>query len=126
MTIGDIKQNVKVAEFLGFQKDKLGWCDVDEVLPGHVIKQESGNTFDSCELKFQKSWDWLMVAIEKCYDTELPAISDNDNITGDITHALVDCDIEEAFKQVLIFINAINKSKNDKNTFGAITNIRIT
>jgi hypothetical protein len=46
--------NVKVAEFCGFQETKLGWFDNEEVLS----KVERDNTFDN--LKFDTDWNWVM------------------------------------------------------------------
>ena len=53
---------------------------------------------------YHKSWDWLMPVVESCYDNGADS-----NEIGDITHALLDFDIDTTYKAVVEFINHINK-----------------
>ena len=81
---------------MGMQHTDIGWYDNEETL------QLQNNTFD--ELQFHKSWDWLMPVVEKCYDNGA-----DENEVGDITHALLDCDIDHTYRAVVEFINQLNK-----------------
>jgi hypothetical protein len=54
--------NILIAEFLGFQKTKLGWFDNEEVLNN----VDGSNTFDF--LLFDCSWEWVMSAAKICKD----------------------------------------------------------
>ena len=51
--------NEKIAELLGMQQTTIGWYDAEENLRLDYTKD---NTFD--DLLFNKSWDWLMSAVE--------------------------------------------------------------
>ena len=53
--------NELIAEFIGFQKTNLGWFDNEETMNF----KSDGNTYDSYELKFHSSWDWLMPVMDK-------------------------------------------------------------
>lgn len=55
---------------------------------------------------YHNSWDWLMPVVETCYDNGADS-----NEIGDITHALLDFDIDTTYKAVVEFINHINKEK---------------
>ena len=50
------------------------------------------------------NWNELMPVVEKCYES-----GTEENEVGDITHALLDCDIDETHKAVVEFINQLNK-----------------
>ena len=54
---------------------------------------------------YNTSWDWLMPVVETCYHNG----ADGDEI-GDITHALLDCDMDQTYKAVVKFINEYNKT----------------
>ena len=60
-----------------------------------------------CNGKYDKSWDWLMPVVEKCYESGA-----EENEVGDITHALLDCDIKETYNAVVEFIKEYNKENN--------------
>lgn len=51
--------NEKIAELMGMQHTPIGWYDAEENLSLNYTRD---NTFD--ELLFDKSWDWLMSAVE--------------------------------------------------------------
>lgn len=56
--------NAKMAEILGFQQTHLGWYDNEEVLSDEIYHQSGGNVFNEEELRFDKDYNWLMIAIQ--------------------------------------------------------------
>jgi hypothetical protein len=67
-----MKENNKlIAEFIGMQHTDIGWYDNEETL------QLQNNTFD--ELKYHKSWDWLMPVVDEIesIDEELQVFGGN-------------------------------------------------
>ena len=64
----------------------------------------SGTWYEEHELSYNVSWDWLMPVVEKCYDNGA-----DENEVGDITHALLDCDIDHTYRAVVEFINQLNR-----------------
>lgn len=57
------------------------------------------------ELKYHKSWDWLMPVIDELLNEVLELN------TGDITHALIDIDIQKTFEAVVQLIEYINNQE---------------
>jgi hypothetical protein len=51
--------DVKIAEFFGFQETSLGWFDNEGILS----KVETDNTFD--DLKFNTDWNWVMSVLNE-------------------------------------------------------------
>ena len=64
-----------------------------------IIKEE---WIPDVDLEYHNSWDWLMPVVEKCYDNGA-----DENEVGDITHALLDCDIDHTYRAVVEFINQL-------------------
>lgn len=65
-----VENNCLIANFLGWKKFE-GFNYItpfyqDYISVGHSIEQTSVYSFD--ELRFHKSWDWLMVVLEKIKD----------------------------------------------------------
>jgi len=75
-----MKDNELIAEFMGVGKN---------------YEAQSSNQFN----QYHSSWDWLMPVVEKCYDNGA-----DENEVGDITHALLDCDIDHTYRAVVEFI----------------------
>ena len=75
---------------MGMYLGRDGWLDYEGVL---------GDNKCYLDLKFHESWDWLIPVVEKCYETGA-----EENEVGDITHALLDCDIDKTYKAVVEFI----------------------
>jgi hypothetical protein len=72
----------------------------------HTDNTENENDFDVFhpdDMQFHTSWDWLMPVVETCYHNGADG-----NEIGDITHALLDCDIDHTYKAVVKFINEYN------------------
>ena len=92
--------NELIADFIGFQKTNLGWFDNEETMNF----KSDGNTYDSYELKFHSSWDWLMPVISKC---RTESNSENDYWEG-IYYTLEECDIDITYPTVVEFIKRTN------------------
>jgi hypothetical protein len=106
-----MKDNKLIAEFMGLDT-------TDGVYYNHIVKeidkQHSTLSLKKYQykselthfilLKYHTSWDWLMPVVEKCYES-----GGEENEVGDITHALLDCDIDKTYKAVVEFINQLNK-----------------
>ena len=73
-----MKDNVIIGEFMGLNIDRGVQSDYME----H-------------ELKYHKSWDWLMPVIDKCYQ---------EHMSKHIAEAVMTCNIDEAHKVVVEFI----------------------
>jgi len=90
------ENNKRIAEFMGFTQEKnIGWYDNDMFMSQNVYDIQDGNCFD--ELQFHKSWDWLMPVIIKMADAR------------EDTHYKLYKTIDEAYEEVVEFINEYNK-----------------
>ena len=58
------------------------------------------------EIEYHSSWDWLMPVVETCYHNGADS-----NQVGDITHALLDCNLEATFDAVVEFIKWYNQKQ---------------
>ena len=92
------ENNKLISEFMGW--DIQNPTTIPNNL--HLSNLELDNG-DVMELKFHSSWDWLMPVVETCYHNGADG-----NEIGDITHALLDCDIDHTYKAVVKFINEYN------------------
>jgi hypothetical protein len=59
---------------------------------------------EDIELKYHTSWDWLMPVIDKCYQ---------EHMSKHIAEATMTCDIDEAYKVVVEFINEYNNNNGN-------------
>ena len=89
-----MKENKLIAEFMGYEV-KHNKCYSPKYNDGTIAP-----------MQFYTSWDWLMPVVETCYDNGA-----DENEIGDITHALLDCDIAHTYKAVVEFIKQYNNSK---------------
>jgi len=85
----ELKQNELIAEFMSMEDH-----------------QEMGEYVTP---NYHKSWDWLMPVVETCYHNGADG-----NEIGDITHALLDCDIDHTYQAVVEFITDYNQSTKNK------------
>lgn len=119
-----IKQkNRLIAEFMGYKFDIENKCEIIEdfdiveniqtyetdggiriVEGGYVITR-----FLSEQMRYHTSWDWLMPVVEAIYNAELD--EQNTNEIGDITHALLDVNINAVYEAVVKFIEMYNNQK---------------
>ena len=110
----NLENNETIAEFMGIE-EAYNPNGNDWVLKT-TIPNTNGDTdiLESCksnELKYHTSWDWLMPVVETCYHNGADS-----NEIGDITHALLDCDIDNTYKAVVEFIKIYNKKQKESMT----------
>lgn len=98
-----------VAEFSGMKKGEDFFEDTEMLMEQHIYDVNCGNCFYENELLYNVSWGWIIPVIHKCEEME---ISDSNNLLGDITHALLDFDIEKTFEAVVKFVEFYNQQKN--------------
>jgi hypothetical protein len=96
------EKNKIIAEFMGYK--------TYEHTNSTAIRLLEENEFNSIDIghihtKFHTSWDWLMPVVDKIYN--LPQESEDNNLIGDITNALVDIDILECHEAVVNFIEEL-------------------
>lgn len=86
--------NKLIAEFMGMEPNENGMYQYTTSVDDYTTDDLS---------YFEYSWDWLMPVVEKCYDNG----AEGEEI-GDITHALLDCDLKSTYQAVVQFINQYN------------------
>ena len=59
---------------------------------------------DVSDTKYHESWDWLMPVIDKCYQ---------EHMSKHIAEAVMTCNIDEAYKVVVEFINEYNNNNGN-------------
>lgn len=100
------QKNRLIAEFMGYE--------AYEHTNSVAIRLTEGNEFNSLDIghihtKFNTSWDWLMPVVEAIYNTGLD--EQNTNEIGDVTHALLDVNINAVHEAVVQFIEWYNENK---------------
>lgn len=102
-----VDNNIIIADFADFSyQDNLGWYDVDMNMAQIVYDDNNGNCF--YDLLFDKSWDWLMPVVLKCYEYEELDNNYREQIVASLSGVI---DIEDTYKAVVDFIvwyNSIN------------------
>ncbi len=93
-----MKDNKLIAEFMDLPTETMGVKQ--EVVYG--MNHDDWYTADN--LNYHLFWNWLMPVVKKCYDNGA-----DENEVGDITHALLDCDIDHTYRAVVEFINQLNR-----------------
>ena len=96
-----MKDNKLIAEFMGLTTEVF---KPSRITNYYHREYNSGTWYEEHELSYNVSWDWLMPVVEKCYDNGA-----DENEVGDITHALLDCDIDHTYRAVVEFINQSNR-----------------
>ena len=87
--------NKLIAEFMGyrvFNKDTKCYSP----------KYDDGTI---APMQFDKSWDWLMPVVNKCYKT-----GDDTHQWDDLMDAMFTCDISIVYEQVVEFIKEYNRT----------------
>ena len=97
------EKNGMIANFMGVKfKDDNEYINELKEMRSNGIFFEQG--YMSSELKYHSSWDWLMPVVEAIYNTGLD--EQNTNEIGDVTHALLDVNINAVHDAVINFIEA--------------------
>jgi hypothetical protein len=97
-----MNDNKLIAEFMGLsiKQGVSYYTDQDDMFFMGIEVEEP-------YLPFDEDWNWLMAVVGKCYESGA-----EENEVGDITHALLDCDIKETYNAVVEFIKQHNKEKS--------------
>ena len=95
-----MKDNKIIAEFMG-----MNYGDPNDNSVMIQMTPQGNEVVPIDSMKYHLSWDWLMPVVETCYHNGA-----EENEIGDITHALLNCDINYTYKAVLQFINEYNKT----------------
>ena len=110
-----LENNKLIAEFMGAIPIYLGASKEYEMY-GIIDCIEDGvdekHFFIEDEMMFLSSWDWLMPVIATIYDSSHADV--NNNLIGDITHALLDVNIEVTYEAVVEFIKWFNQKQNNE------------
>lgn len=99
--------NKLIAEFIGFQFTNIGWFDAEEIMSEYYYQLVRSNTFEN--LQFDRSWDWLMPVVIKCFDIE---DSHFDDLQFKLNDALLETNINSLYIAVVEYIKEYNKFKN--------------
>ena len=89
-----MKNNKLIAEFMGYE-------NVGTLSNPMYEYGESGGCRSLEDLCYHSSWNWLMPVIDKCYQ---------EHMSKHIADAVMTCNIDEAYKVVLEFINENNNN----------------
>lgn len=115
-----MESNKLIAEFMGMElehdmvwlherlhKDLIRGRDYYEYADTKVVDYD-GLPWNSVlvDTEYHWNWNWLMPVVETCYHNGA-----EENHIGDITHALLDCDLEYTYNAVVEFIKWYNKKQ---------------
>ena len=105
------EKNRMIAEFMGFKPENEVVNFGAKSVIAYQIEPKRTDGFTNLTydfmLKYHKSWDWLMPVVEEIYNTGLD--EQNTNEIGDVTHALLDVDINALHNAVVEFIEMYNQ-----------------
>tara|TARA_R100001440_G_scaffold41860_1_gene61565 strand:- start:31 stop:315 length:285 start_codon:yes stop_codon:yes gene_type:complete len=92
-----MKDNNLIAEFMGFKQPHPEFPDTT-----YWYKELPNGRLETLAiLNYHISWDWLMPVVDKCFQEEGKHYVIND--------ALLTINIDEVYKEVVEFINQLNK-----------------
>ena len=127
-----MKDNKLIAEFMGGVLSSVpnlinlpqirGDANIHSVKGSEVLPNGTYSVHRLSELKYHSSWDWLMPVVMRCYESDIKIE------VGDITHGLLDCDLESTHQAVVEFIKTKNtmilKYEVQWDSDGDLTHIR--
>jgi hypothetical protein len=102
------EKNAIIAEFMGlkFKDDDTYISELKEMRSNGVYFEQG---YMTSELKYHTSWDWLMPVVDSIYNTGMDEQTTNE--IGDVTHALLDINIQSTHDAVISFIEFYNQNK---------------
>lgn len=108
------ENNVLIAEFIGFDMSRL---ESDGVIEGYKLPYEiMQTTFGTDELKFHKSWDWLIVVAQKISNSKTPqtpeGISNLKRYYYPIEDSIKTFHLELFYKSIINYIKWYNEENN--------------
>ncbi len=107
------KNNILIAEFMGFQKTNSGWYDYEDLLT-IVYANTGSNTHDN--LHFEEDWNWLMPVVNKIrslYNNTEVTDEKGSDIINDLAEGCIEANILQVHKAVIDFINWYNNQKEE-------------
>lgn len=97
------KSNVLIAQFMC-----LGLFSESPNIFARMNPQTGATDFHTeSDLRYEKSWDWLMEVLQEVDKKEIE-MPDDSNLIGDITSGLLNLDITETFEAVVEYIKWYN------------------
>ena len=94
-----MKDNKLIAEFMGYI------CSGDDEYLIHPETNYDHSINDEDWFLYSTSWDWLMPVIDECYQ---------EHMSKHIADAVMTCNIDEAYKVVVEFINQLNNNNHER------------
>lgn len=92
------ENNKLIAEFIEVPKHE------PDTRTGTYWEVNENDLYETSELKYHTSWDWLMRVVEHISYTGITG-----GILYDLNNALSIADIDGAYKAIVVFINWYNK-----------------
>lgn len=96
------QKNRMIAEFMGLEP-------LSSDPKNFFFYRPLSNYIYTKSMQYNTSWDWLMPVVEAIYNTGLD--EQNTNEIGDVTHALLDVNINAVHEAVVQFIEWYNEQK---------------
>ena len=116
-----IKENNKlIAEFMGWEVGLHSGREVEHCVQGQLetYKKVVGGSLSFQNMKYHKSWDWLMPVIEKIkyelyYNDDSPIFEEDFEevsvCSSLIQQTILECEVDDLYKLVVQFIKWYNK-----------------
>ena len=102
-----MESNKLIAEFMDLSTEIDGLY----LLPNGLCEEEMmgfGSIIYINEMLYHKSWSWLIPVVETCFHNGA-----DENHIGDLTHALLECNLEYTYEAVVDFIKYYNKQQHE-------------
>ena len=117
-----MKENIIIAEFMELPKVPCNIGTENGIFTEGYKHPKVDVPVIHSGMQYKDSWDWIMPVVKKCYE------SDTNIEVGDITHGLLDCDLESTHQAVVEFIKTKNtmilKYEVQWDSDGDLTHIR--
>jgi hypothetical protein len=101
--------NNTIARFMGGLTEPFELPQHGTIRPNGDFKTE----FTIEQLKYHKSWDWLMPVVLECFECYDYGTMVSDDLNFKLNDALLETNIESLYKVVVEFINEYNKYNHE-------------